>query len=109
LASRITLEVTDVRVERVQEITNEDAEAEGAYCASFADKQQAARVGIAEGKPFVGAIDYFRQMWDSINAKRGYLWADDDLPDNLKTGNGRVMYGNPWVWVINFKRLEEAR
>jgi hypothetical protein len=48
--SRITLDITGVRVERVQD---------------------------------------FRDMWDSINAKRGYSWDS-----------------NPWVWVVEFKRLD---
>ncbi|MCZ6868114.1 MAG: hypothetical protein O7G84_01260 [Gammaproteobacteria bacterium] len=66
--SRITLEVTDVRVERVQDITWEDVEAEGtegADSAAFAD------------------------LWDSINAKRGYGWE-----------------ANPWVWVVEFNAID---
>lgn len=64
-ASRITLEVADVAVERLQEITEEGAVAEG--CET--------RAG-------------FRDLWDSINAKRGHPWDSD-----------------PWVWVIGFRVL----
>jgi len=78
-ASRITLKVTDIRVQRVQEISEEDAIAEGcsgsfspAYCA---------------GGEIVGAdgeypSDEFRKLWDSIYG----TWD-----------------ANPWVWVATFE------
>jgi len=88
-ASRIMLEVTGVRVERLQEISEEDAIAEGAFDASEDDKQQAARLAAAEGRESVGAIDYFRQVWNSLHAGKGHGWDT-----------------NPWVWVIEFRRLE---
>jgi len=72
-ASRITLEITGVGVERVQEISEEDAKAEGIS---------------APGYPDV-AHEMFAELWDTINAKRGFGWEK-----------------NPWVWVITFKALE---
>lgn len=74
-ASRITLEVVNVRVERVQEITDTGGMREGWKC----DPNN---------------LDYlprqwFRDLWDSINANRGYSWES-----------------NPWVWVIEFRRVK---
>lgn len=75
-ASRITLEITGVRVERLQDISHEDALAEGAK------DEDAGSYGF----PVTSyAIGNFRLLWDSINAKRGYSWES-----------------NPWVWVIEF-------
>jgi hypothetical protein len=75
-ASRITLEITAVRVERVQDITEEDAEAEGALSCYEPD----------EAEHPDGCVCQFRNLWDTINSKRGYGW---DV--------------NPWVWVVEFR------
>jgi len=75
-ASRITLEVTAVRVERVGEISLEDAAAEGDPRPLSASEND--------------SVTWFQHLWDSINAKRGYSWDS-----------------NPWVWVVEFKRVEE--
>jgi hypothetical protein len=79
-ASRITLEITGVRVERLQEITEKDARAEGVY--------PIVRPGLngCEERYYYAA---FRELWESINAKRGYGWAV-----------------NPWCWVVEFRRID---
>lgn len=77
-ASRLTLVVTDVRVQRLQEINNFDAVAEG----------------IELSKPIVGhhraefatPRDAFKDLWGSLNDKRGYGW---DV--------------NPWVAAVTFE------
>lgn len=76
--SRIMLEITDVRVERLQDITEEDAKAEGV----------AAWHDTANGTVY---RPEFEMLWDSINGKRGYGW---DM--------------NPWIWVIEFKKVSAA-
>ena len=76
-ASRITLEITDVRVQRLQEISEEDALAEGVSgCAP-----------IDDGLPDWTAKESFKILWDSINAKR-HPWAE-----------------NPFVWALTFRRV----
>lgn len=84
--SRLTLEITGVRVERIQEIENhpEDYRAEGYDPIMLTGK---------DGQPFEASMDFawFEGLWDSINAKRGHGW---DV--------------NPWVWVLKYKRMEVA-
>jgi hypothetical protein len=79
-ASRITLEVTGVRVERAQEITWADIHAEGVECPTHDFPG-----GFCCG-PCTDMRSAWATLWDSINAKRGYGWEK-----------------NPWIWVVEFK------
>ncbi|ROQ49141.1 hypothetical protein [Pseudomonas putida] len=75
--SRILLEVTDVRVELLQDISEEQAEAEG--------------VGFLRHAPdadeTLTAAQLFECLWSSINGDESWI-------------------GNPWVWVVEFKRVQ---
>lgn len=85
-AARIWLKVTDVRVERLQEITEDGAKAEGA------NFKNGKNVGFEE-KMNRTAIERFAEIWNSTIKK-----ADLDC------------YGwnaSPWVWVIEFERCEK--
>ena len=82
-ASRITLEITGIRVERVQDISDEDARAEGLWCRFDGQGCEGKCHKCSET-----ARVAFRTLWDSTNAKR-HPWAS-----------------NPWVWVIEFGRAE---
>lgn len=73
--SRIDLEITDLRMERLQEITEGDAKREG-------DPQQ----GLIASENCHTV--WFQSMWNFLNAKRGYEWE-----------------GNWWVWVLGFKLM----
>jgi hypothetical protein len=81
-ASRITLEIVSVRVERLQEITEEDAKAEGVEVKPSAGIASI----VAGGNPTPAQFEYYA-LWESINAKT-HPWAS-----------------NPWVWVIEFKKV----
>jgi len=78
-ASRLTLEITDVRVERLQDISEPDAMAEGAEpCANgvWFDRNPAFAGSDAKGAYYA--------LWEAINGKGS--WA-----------------ANPWVWVVSFE------
>ena len=86
-ASRITLEVVAVRVERVQEISPLDATRES--CFAFMRYGPPIMGGIPTLLESRSPIEQFSRLWDSINAKRGFSWES-----------------NPWVWVVEFEVVE---
>ena len=81
-ASRLTLEVARVRVERVQSITEEDAIAEGVDAVSLADVPRQATTSRRAD---------FAQLWDRLYGKTGHAWAK-----------------NPWVWVVEFRKASDG-
>lgn len=83
--SRLTLEITGVRVERLQEITEADARAEGVQPTDAAIVFEGAIIRPDMANTPAGA---FACLWDRINGERA-SWAS-----------------NPWVWVIGFKRID---
>jgi hypothetical protein len=96
-AARIFLRVTDVRAERIQDITEADARREGisywddvGCCCS---NRKFMDYSTGEFTIYEDPIRSFHTLWDSINAARGYGWDK-----------------NPWVWVYTFERItrEEA-
>src|SRR5690606_25280581 len=66
-ASRLTLEVTGIRVERLQNITPADARAEGHPHVPGTER-------YPQGVHDEAARDWFMDLWDDINAKRGHSW-----------------------------------
>lgn len=85
-AARIWLEVTAVRVERVQDISEDDARAEGITDGGCLNCGEHEPCGCDDPAP--DAVDAFIWLWNSINAKRGHGWDE-----------------NPWVWVVSFKQV----
>lgn len=98
--SRITLEVTDVRVERLQSISEDDARAEGLRCLSK-DGGRTYKHGIPDRDGLPGTDDdgwpwhewevdpraAYRKLWESINGAESWV-------------------SNPWVWVLGFRRVD---
>jgi hypothetical protein len=77
-ASRITLEITRVRVERLQDISHEDTIAEGVL-----DDGHLNNYGTGSIR-----VDYFAEIWDRLNKRQRFVWEV-----------------NPWVWVIEFSKI----
>lgn len=115
--ARIYLRVTNARVERVQDISWKDALSEGIdhspgededlcnYCEIEARDRGVRNYGNGPVMCVDGGgcdraqqafeddcVDYFYELWDSINEKRGFGWAT-----------------NPWVWVYEFERIEPLK
>lgn len=76
-AARIFLKVTDVRVERIQDITKDDIKAEGIQLG-------------ADNGAWNGWHDRFQSLWEKINGPGSW-------------------HNNPWVWVIEFERIQNVQ
>lgn len=80
-ACRTVLDVVSVKVERLHHIGELSAKAEGV--------EPKSAVSVARGESYLSYCEAFSDLWDTINAKRGYGWAT-----------------NPWVWVVEFKVVQ---
>jgi len=81
-ASRILLKITDVRVERLQDITDEQCVDEGTVLTKHA---VGVKLTVPQGKSLPKAM--FEDLWSSINGAESWD-------------------ANPWVWVVEFRRIE---
>lgn len=116
-ASRITLEVTDVRVQRLQDISEEDALAEGATsrpnCSGFRDAYPGWSMDWSQvGRPSRFARDgkclseSDVSLGSAVSAFAGFVNELRDPKWNLK-GDG-IFGANPWVVAITFRRIDQA-
>ncbi|QOJ19520.1 MAG: hypothetical protein HRU77_01690 [Gammaproteobacteria bacterium] len=84
-ASRISLEITGIRVERLQDISEDDAKSEGSYVCDYHGRI------MLDQRSNQGCYKWgYRSLWESINGKGSW-----DL--------------NPFVWVVEFKRIKSDR
>jgi hypothetical protein len=89
-ASRIALNVTEVRIERLQDISVQDAQAEG-----LLKLNASGRFVVEQGDQYFGLADsdpreVFKLLWERINGEGS--WGS-----------------NPWVWAVEFRRIEAQR
>jgi hypothetical protein len=82
-ASRITLEITGVRVERLQDISTTDCRAEGCVLLGQGPSVTT-RDLLWSGREWASGCAWYRELWESINGPGSWD-------------------ANPWVWVIEFK------
>lgn len=109
-AARIFLRVTDVRVEKIQDITITGLQDEGVFSSGYISQFSACTTDFFE---------VFREIWNSCYAKprpvkdkngfidhyESYPWEDIQ---ETRTYKGKPWYviGNPWIWVIEFERMK---
>ena len=79
-ACRLVLEITSIRVERLNDITEADAEAEGAEIAYY----------MIDDQPTGSYDEGFARLWESINGKGSWK-------------------NNPWVWVVEYRRIDSHK
>lgn len=108
-ASRLALEVVEVRVQRLQEISEDDARAEGCH-------RNAAAIVLRHGdEGFDQALSWtargaYAVAWDDINVKRRrrelIQLGEWGYPGTRSVVDERALWGaNPWVWAITFRRM----
>jgi hypothetical protein len=115
--SRINMEITGISVERLQDITEEGALAEG-VTRNMRTKFGYAAEESEETFNLTQARSTFHFLWNSINAKpkpkksgkiishyESYPWseADRDKRDLIGKQIPHYCYPNPWVWVVKYK------
>lgn len=90
-ASRLSLEIVEIRAEKLKFISQNGVLAEGLVTATKCGYiHKWGWKGLPWDKWYQGgAVEAFAALWDMLNASRGYPWAD-----------------NPWVYVLVFKRIE---
>ena len=87
-AARNLLEIETIRAEQLQDITEDDARAEGTtWTDDYLEWEEYVDSCAPPGSTRSSVRECFADLWDRLNAKRGYPWD-----------------GNWWVWVIGFRR-----
>lgn len=89
-ACRLVLEVTGVRVERLNDISDSDCWAEGIEeCDGALDEVEICHLAKAMGRTFEDPQPSYAALWEQINGPGSW-------------------HANPWVWVVEFRRIEDG-
>lgn len=91
-ASRLTLEITDIRVEHVQSVSFADLKAEGMDYLHEDVAAEAASLGPPGETTIPTTREIYECLWDDLNSHRGFGWD-----------------ANPWVWVLEFRCVGEGQ
>ncbi|WP_460091149.1 hypothetical protein [Pseudomonas sp. S2_E02] len=109
-ACRILLEITDVRVERLQDISDDQAKAEGCFFTDYGRKCGHGGNGWSEVGDCPAPTEHHPQregwMWDKTTSHEQCLGAPRWAFVNLWNSTGGDWDANPWVWVVEFKRVQ---
>ncbi len=109
IASRILLEITDVRVERLQDISEEQAQSEGCLFIDYGRKCGHTGSGWTEVGDCPAPEAHHPQrngwMWDRTVSHDQCLDSARNSFGNLWQSVGGDWNANPWVWVVEFKRV----
>lgn len=81
-ASRVLLEITDIRIERVQDTSHDDAVAEGVHHFNIGARLRDQPLSVAQ--------IVFSRHWDDKHQDDYDIWED-----------------NPWIWVVEFKKVDD--
>ncbi|OWQ36532.1 hypothetical protein [Pseudomonas sp. DrBHI1] len=108
--SRILLEITAVRVERLQDLSDDQAKAEGMVYTDFGMQERPGKVSLDGGKTFHPMKPRQAPGWHAGDATHPdqcldrARWAFANLWEKI---NGQYSWdANPWVWVVEFKRIQ---
>ena len=108
-ACRILLEITDVRVERLQDISEEQAQAEGCFFTDYGRKCGHTGSGWTEVGDCPAPEAHHPQrngwMWDKTSSPNECLGTATWAFANLWQSVGGDWDANPWLWVVEFKQV----
>lgn len=108
--SRILLEITDVRVERLKDISDEQAQAEGCFFTDYGKRCFHGGNGWNDAGDCPAVVGHQQRegwMWDKTTSHEQCLGSARHAFGNLwnKVNGPDAWDSNPWVWVVEFKRV----
>ena len=107
-ACRILLEITDVRVERLQDISDDQAKDEGCFFTDYGQQCFHGGTGwkdVGDCPAKVGHQQRNGWAWDKTTSHEQCLFTPRFAFANLWNATGGDWDANPWVWVVEFKKV----